>query len=65
MYQVVPYTSFLFEAAALGDLETLRKAFATGKFSPYVLSDRDGDSLLHVGCSPHTLVKVIDADDVE
>ena len=61
-YRVVPYNNFLFKAVAQGDLKTLQKASAAGKFSPYVLCEPDGDSLLHVGQSRHMLVNVIEAD---
>lgn len=47
-YQVLPYKNFLINAVRKGDLETLQETFATGKFSPYVLCESDGHSLLHV-----------------
>ena len=61
-YQVVPSDNFLFDAVVEGDLQTLQNAFATGKFSPYVLSEVEGNSLLHVGQSLHMLVNLIEAD---
>lgn len=68
-YQVLAdCDDFLIIAAGEGDLKTLREAFATGKFSPYVrcgskrLNATEGDSLLHVGHSRHMVVTVIDAD---
>ena len=48
IYQVLPYNNFLINAVRKGDLETLQETFATGKFSPYVLCESDGHSLLHV-----------------
>ena len=47
-YQVLPYNNFLINAVRKGDLETLQEIFATGKFSPYVLCESHGHSLLHV-----------------
>ncbi len=68
MYQVVDYDNFLVRAAVEADLKTLQKAFATGKFSPYVLLgprpvlSSEGDSLLHVGHLGHMVVNVVEAD---
>ena len=50
-YQVLPYKNFLINAVRKGDLETLQETLATGKFSPYVLCESEGHSLLHVGLS--------------
>ena len=72
-YEVVTNNNFLFTAVVQGDLETLRNAFATGNFSPYVVACgseepqyvSDGDSLLHVGESRHMLANVVHADGLD
>ena len=61
-YQVLPYKNFLINAVRKGDLETLQETLATGKFSPYVLCESDGNSLLHVSQSHHMLINLIEAD---
>ena len=48
-YQAVSHDHVLVSAVVERDLQTLQNAFATGKFSPYVLQEVNGDSLLHVG----------------
>ena len=60
-YQVVPDND-LYHAVAIGDLEALQKAFATGKSSPYVLFGSEGCSLLHVGQPRRMLANFVEAD---
>ena len=68
MYQVVDEDNILFIAVMNGKFKLLQKAFATGKFSPYVLIGPrqrhapEGNSLLHVGHSRHVLLNVMEAD---
>ena len=61
-YKVVPSHNLLIDAAAGGNLALLQTVLATGKISPFVLSEGEGHSLLHVRQSRHIILAFVEAD---